>query len=401
MKGAKLDMTYADRWLLPDGVEDILPAKAARLEAIRRRLLDLYSRWGYEQVIPPLLEYTDSLLSGVGRDLDLMTFKVTDQLSGRTMGVRADMTPQISRIDAHSFKREGVSRLCYSGHVLQTKAKSALATRSPIQAGVEIYGEASTGADVEVISLLLASLKASGLSQLNIDLGHVGIYRAVAEFAQLDTSEEQEFFDLLQGKAITEINGWVAANISDARAAKMLRALPNLAGNRDALVRAREVLADAPESVQLALNELDQVATAVSERFPKAQLYFDLGELRGYNYHTGIVFAAFAPGYGSAIANGGRYDGVAQGDRPATGFAVDITAVEGLVDVALPTSGAIFTSASNRADQWDAINELRAAGEVVICGFDGQTVAEVAASSSVGGDRQLVLDAERFVVKPL
>ncbi len=390
-------MTYADRWLLPDGVEDILPAKAARLEIVRRRLLDLYSRWGYEQVIPPLLEYTDSLLSDLGRDLDLMTFKVTDQLTGRTMGIRADMTPQISRIDAHSFKREGVSRLSYTGHVLLTKAKTALETRSPIQAGVEIYGEAGPGADIEVISLLLASLQAAGLSQLNIDLGHVGIYRAVAEFSQLDAGEEQEFFDLLQGKAITEINAWIDVNISDSNAAAMLRVLPNLAGGKEVLGRAREELSAAPESVQLALDELDVVAKVVAERFPQANLYFDLGELRGYNYHTGIVFAAFAPGYGSAIANGGRYDY----DRPATGFSVNVTAIESIVQVELPKQGAIFACASEDVGQWQVINELRAAGEVVVCGFGVQSAADLNDSNAADCDRELVAEAGSYLVKPL
>ncbi|WP_439135647.1 ATP phosphoribosyltransferase regulatory subunit [Pseudomaricurvus sp.] len=393
-------MTYADRWLLPDGVEDILPEKAIRIESLRRRLLDLYSRWGYELVIPPLIEYTDSLLIGLGRDIDLMTFKVTDQLSGRTLGIRADITPQTARIDAHSLKRSGPTRLCYAGHVLHTRPKSPLGTRSPIQAGVELYGEASVSADIEVVSLLLASLQACGLEQLNIDLGHVDIYRTLAAEAQLDDAQERAFFDLLQSKATSDINAWVDSNIGSADIAAMLKALPTLAGSRQILAQAREVLAKAPAAVKEALDTLDAIAAVVSERFPQSNLYFDLSELRGYNYHTGVVFAAFAPGYGASVANGGRYDHVGEvfgNARPATGFNVDITAIDGLVKAAAVRSGAIFAPATDDGAQWDAVNRLRAEGESVVCGFAGQSVADVNADC----DRQLVFEAGEYRVKSL
>ena len=393
-------MTYADRWLLPDGVEDILPEKAYRVESLRRRLVDLYRRWGYELVIPPLMEFTDSLLIGLGRDIDLMTFKVTDQLSGRTMGIRADMTPQIARIDAHSMRRNGPSRLCYAGHVLHTKPKSPLATRSPIQAGVELYGESGSDADIEVISLLLVSLQECGLQQLNIDLGHVELYRSLAAAAGLDASQESDLFDLLQSKAIADINQWIDNNVQAADAAAMLKALPGLSGGRDVLTRAREVLAKAPEAVTDALTTLEVIADAVAERFPQANLYFDLSELRGYNYHTGVVFAAFAPGYGEALANGGRYDHVGEvfgNARPATGFVVDITAIDALVKGSVETRGAVFAPATDDAGQWPAINRLRSEGEVVVCGFPGQTVADVNADC----DRQLVLEGNEYRVKSL
>ncbi|MAZ87786.1 MAG: ATP phosphoribosyltransferase regulatory subunit [Cellvibrionaceae bacterium] len=393
-------MTYADRWLLPDGVEDILPEKAYRVESLRRRLVDLYSRWGYELVIPPLMEFTDSLLIGLGRDIDLMTFKMTDQLSGRTMGIRADMTPQIARIDAHSMKRSGPSRLCYAGHVLHTKSKSPLATRSPIQAGVELYGEPGSDADIEVISLLLVSLQESGLQQLNIDLGHVDIYRSLAAAAELSDGQECELFDLLQSKAITDINQWIDANIADADMAAMFKALPGLAGNRQVLVQARKALAKAPAAVTTALDTLETIADAVAMRFPQANLYFDLSELRGYNYHTGVVFAAFAPGYGDAVANGGRYDHVGEvfgNARSATGFVVDITAIDGLVKGAVKQQGAIFAPATDDPGQWAKINRLRADGEIVVSGFKGQGVADVNADC----DRQLVCDAGQYQVKSL
>ncbi|MBR9909803.1 MAG: ATP phosphoribosyltransferase regulatory subunit [Gammaproteobacteria bacterium] len=396
-------MTYADRWLLPDGVEDILPAKALRIESLRRRLVDLYGRWGYELVIPPLMEYTDSLLIGLGRDIDLMTFKVTDQLSGRSMGIRADITPQTARMDAHSLKRSGPSRLCYAGHVLHTRPKSPLATRSPIQAGVELYGEAGVSADTEVISLLLASLQESGLEQLNIDLGHVGIYRSLADAAGLDEAGEQDLFDLLQAKASTDIRHWVKANVASAELSEMLLALPQLAGDREVLQRARKVLARAPADVLTALDTLETVAETIARRYPAAQLYFDLSELRGYHYHTGIVFAAFAPGYGAAVANGGRYDHVGEvfgNARPATGFAVDITALDGLLQPVQGRRGAIFAPAVDRADNddyWNKITELRDSGEVVVCGFAGQE----ASAATPACDRQLVFEGGDYRLQPL
>ncbi|GAB3105120.1 ATP phosphoribosyltransferase regulatory subunit [Aestuariicella hydrocarbonica] len=393
-------MTYADRWLLPDGVEDILPEKAERIESLRRRLIDLYRHWGYELVIPPLIEYTESLLIGLGRDIDLMTFKVTDQLTGRTMGIRADISPQAARIDAHSLKRRGPNRLCYAGHVLYTKPKSPLGTRSPIQAGVELYGEASIHADIEVISLLLASLEECGLQQLNIDLGHVEVYRLLAAEAGLDRAQEQDFFDLLQSKATADINAWVDRNVESSELAAMLKALPTLAGSRSILAEARVRLAQAPATVLAALDTLEAIADVLEVRFPQARLYFDLSELRGYNYHTGVVFAAFAPGYGAAIANGGRYDHVGEvfgNARSATGFNVDITAIDGLVKTTSQKDGAIFAPATDDGAQWTVVNRLRGEGEIVVCGFEGQSVEDVNADC----DRQLVFEAGEYRVRSL
>lgn len=384
-------MTNADRWLLPDGVEEILPAEAQRIEHLRRSLVDLYRRWGYDLVIPPLLEFTDSLLIGLGRDVDLMTFKVTDQLSGRTMGIRADITPQTARMDAHSFVREGASRLCYTGHVIHTKPQHPLATRTPIQAGAELYGEPSLEADIEVVSLLLASLQALGLPALHIDLDHVGIYRSLAATAGFNAEQEEAFFELLQGKAATEIKVWVAENVTDSAIAELLLALPNLAGDRSILdqARARFAAIDANAAVA-ATDELIQVADAVAARYPTAQLYFDLSELRGYHYHTGIVFAAYAPGYGNAIANGGRYDQIGEvfgRARAATGFTVDVSAVNSLgISVEVAPAG-IYAEPSSDVARWHVIENLRAQGERVVCGFAGQEINR----TELNCDRQLVL----------
>lgn len=381
-------MTYADRWLLPDGVEEILPAEAKPLEHLRRQLLDLYSTWGYDMVIPPLLEYTDSLLIGLGRDVDLLTFKVTDQLTGRTLGIRADITPQTARMDAHSFTRTGANRLCYAGHVVHTKPKNPLATRTPIQAGVEFYGEASVAADIEVVSLLLESLRLAHLPKLHIDLGHVGIYRALAQQAGLSPAQEDEFFDLLQRKAMTEIHAWVAANISDVALAELLLALPGMAGDKSILVKAHARFEAAAPGAVVAVDELLAVAAVIEQRYPEAEMYFDLGELRGYHYLTGLVFAAFAPGYGNPIASGGRYDHIGEvfgRARPATGFAVDITAVSKLGLLAPVASAAILVLASDDPQQWLAIQALRAQGERVV------SAADISVAEELGCNRQLVL----------
>lgn len=361
-------MTYADRWLLPDGVEEILPTEAKPIELLRRQLLDLYSTWGYDLVIPPMLEYTDSLLIGLGRDVDLLTFKVTDQLTGRTLGIRADITPQTARIDAHSMTEQGANRLCYAGHVVHTKSKHPLATRTPIQVGLEFFGEAGIAADIEVVSLLLESLRATGLAKQHIDLGHVGIYRALASAAKLSDAQEDAFFDLLQRKAVTEIREWVAANIPSAPCAELLLALPNLAGSVDILAKARKLFAAIPAAVA-AVDQLQQVAEVIAQRYPDAELYFDLGELRGYHYLTGLVFAAFAPGYGNPIASGGRYDHIGEvfgRARPATGFALDISAISKLG--LLPTSFASVITVVENGDirQWQAVQSLRASGERVV-----------------------------------
>ncbi|EIK43379.1 ATP phosphoribosyltransferase, regulatory subunit [Cellvibrio sp. BR] len=380
-------MTYADRWLLPDGVEEILPAEAKAIDSLRRRLLDLYSTWGYDMVIPPLLEYTDSLLIGLGRDVDLLTFKVTDQLSGRTLGIRADITPQTARMDAHSFKRTGANRLCYAGHVVHTRPKNPLATRTPIQAGLEFYGESTIAADIEVVSLLLESLSVAGLPRQHIDLGHVGIYRAIAAAAGLSKVQEDAFFELLQRKATTEIRVWVDANIDDTSMAALFLALPGLAGNKTVLQKARELFVALP-AAQAAVDQLDQVAQVIEQRYPNAELYFDLGELRGYHYLTGLVFAAFAPGYGNPIASGGRYDHIGEvfgRARPATGFAVDITAISKLGLLHKGQVSAIAVVGNSDPAQWQAVQDLRQQGERVVAVSGEADLAEL------GCDRQLLL----------
>ncbi len=367
-------MSIADRWLLPDGIEELLPPQAARAEQLRRLLLDLYSRWGYALVLPPLVEFTESLLVSGNHDLDLQTCKVIDQISGRLMGVRADITPQTARIDAHGLNKSGAARLCYAGSTLHARPKTALASRSPIQIGCELYGVSGIEADCEVISLMLETTKTAGIRQVTLDLGHVGIFRSLSAMADLSPEQEQTLFDILQRKAIPELHAFINTQVSDAAAAALLRALPEWKG--DASVLASAAAAALPATVRTAIDELQAIATCIRQRTPDVELYFDLSELRGYHYHTGAVFALYVPGVGEAIANGGRYDnfGAAFGRaRPASGFSADLKHLLALGDVSAPSAPAIHATLDGSAAQWQAIVALRASGQCVIAASAQET----------------------------
>ncbi len=367
-------MMPVDRWLLPDGIEEILPDRAYKMERLRRRLLDLYHAWGYDLVLPPLVEFTESLLSGSGSDLDLMTFKITDQLSGRTLGVRADMTPQAARMDAHSLRRTGPSRLCYAGQVLYTRARNPLESRSPIQVGVELFGAAGLAADIEVINLLLETLRQARVESIHLDLGHVGIYRTLEASAGLDDAGRAELFDLVQSKS-AGLRTWLGDTGVDPAIATILAALPELAGGLAILEPARRALAAAPHAVETALADLHAVATAVQAGNPDVDIYLDLGELRGYHYHTGIVFAAYSAAKPVAVGNGGRYDHVGEAfgrARPATGFGVDLGVLAALAALAEVIPAGIYAPASDAEDLSAEVARLRATGERVVCGFPGQ-----------------------------
>ncbi|HEY3698287.1 MAG TPA: ATP phosphoribosyltransferase regulatory subunit [Spongiibacteraceae bacterium] len=363
-------MTTVDRWLLPEGVEELLPAQAERAERLRRRLLDLYHSWGYDLVMPPLLEFTDSLLIGLGSDVDLLTFKVTDQLSGRTMGIRADITSQVARIDAHSLQQKDPVRLCYAGSVLHTRPKSLLASRSPIQIGVEFYGDAGLASDSEVVLLMLETLRVANIETITLDLGHVGIYRALVQAAALKSADERDLFDALQRKAASEIGAVLQRAVTDARTREWLLQLSRLQGDITVLKRARSIFTDAPAQVHAAIDELLAVAQLVQTRMPTVNLYFDLSELRGYHYHTGLVFAALAPGWGQALANGGRYDHIGEvfgRARPATGFSTDLKALIALGNaIEDEQCRGIVAPTGDDIGLWVAVQALRASGERVV-----------------------------------
>lgn len=393
-------MNKADRWLLPDGIEELLPADARQLETMRRQLVDQFRLWGYDFVIPPLVEFTDSLLTGSGQDISLLTFKLTDQLSGKTMGIRADITPQVARMDAHSQSHTGVNRLCYAGHVMHTRPKAPLSSRTPIQAGVELFGESSLDADIEVVSLLIATLEAAGLSKQYLDLGHVGVYRAILKTVGFSSEQESAYLALLQSKALADIKQWLLDQKLSSQHVQWLEMLPALAGGVAILEQARVVFALAPAELHAAIDELEVLARVIGERYPSAQLYFDLSELRGYNYHTGLVFGAFAPGVGNAIASGGRYDCIGEAfgcSRPATGFAVDLTAINRLMGSDETPSKGIFAASSDNAQQWKEIQKLRAQGHRVVNGLSGQ----VKPYEYQLCNQQLVEIESGFVLRPL
>ncbi|MFL0810401.1 MAG: ATP phosphoribosyltransferase regulatory subunit [Agarilytica sp.] len=392
--------TTVDRWLLPDGIEELLPEQARLVERLRRSLIDHFETWGYDYVVPPMLEFTDSLLTGSGSDIDLLTFKVTDQLSGRMLGIRADITPQAARMDAHSLKREGVNRLCYAGHVLHAKPKFPLSSRTPLKVGVEMFGVQGVEAEIELISLLIDSLAVAEIEKQYIDIGHVGIFRSLAEAAGLDSAQEAKLFALMQSKSFSDISAWITGNMSDGPLSNALQALPKLSGDSRIIQKAKEQLTDVPAVVSLALEQLEKIATQIEARYPEAQLYFDLSELRGYHYHTGIVFGAFAPGVGNAIANGGRYDHVGEAfgrARSASGFDIDLSALSRLLEAKLGVAKAIFVVPQEDEAQWQQIQKLRAEGARVVMAMPGQ----YAPADYQNCDRQLIMQESQWQVTAL
>ena len=363
-------MSIADRWLLPDGVKEILPAEARQIEAFRRKLLNLFDSWGYDLVMPPMIEYLESLLTGTGNDLALNTFKVTDQLTGRMMGLRADTTPQVARIDAHSLNQQGPTRLCYANSVLHTVPANMLTGRSPMQIGAELYGHAGVASDIEVISLMLEALQQAQLNQpLTLDLGHVGIYRVLANKAALSADDQAELFALLQKKSLTELDALLAKLSLTDQCCNAFRLLSSLNGGEDTIAKARQLLLpDYPEMAPV-LDDLELIAAAISQRFPAVSLYFDLGELRGYNYHTGVVFAVYIPSYGQPLAKGGRYDEIGKvfgRARPATGFSGDLKVLAELAIDHARSGRSILAPVGVDTTLQVKIAELRQQGERVV-----------------------------------
>jgi ATP phosphoribosyltransferase regulatory subunit len=311
------------KWILPEYVEDILPTEARRIEKLRRKILDLFFDKKYELVMPPLLEFTDSLFTGTGHDLELRTFKVVDQYSGKTMGVRADITPQVARIDAHLLNRKGVTRLCYCGSVLHTRPASPGATREPIQIGVEMYGNAAVAADVEVQALLCDALAAAGMRGVRLGIGHVAVFRSIAHMAKIDGEREKELFEALQKKDLPALKSLTRG--LKAREAMLL--LPELYGDAKVLDVAEKRLPKIA-ALQKALATLRALARACP-----VPASFDLAELRGYHYHSGVVFDAYCEGVSGVVGRGGRYDDVGRAfgrARAATGFSIDLRALAGV-----------------------------------------------------------------------
>ncbi|KPJ91786.1 MAG: ATP phosphoribosyltransferase regulatory subunit [Gammaproteobacteria bacterium SG8_11] len=392
----------SDRWLLPEGIDELLPNEAQVLEELRRRILDLYSTWGYDLVIPPFVEYVESLLTGVGSDLDVQTFKLIDQRNGRLMGVRADMTPQVARIDAHRLRHNTPTRLCYIGTVLRTQSDEFASSRSLVQIGAELYGHFGNESDVEMLSLMLETLTLAGLQDVYIDIGHVGVFQGLAAQAGLTQDQKNDLFDALQRKSVPEINEYLASLSMENNVRQMLMELAWLNGDISVLKEARKKLKDATGDVQQAINDMEQVAEQVQNRYPQISLHCDLAEVRGIQYHTGIVFAAYKAGVGQSIAQGGRYDNIGRffgRARPATGFSADLRSLIKLGTLTSEQKNGIFAPAENDPELQQAlqqkIKELRQSGERVIVQLSGQS----GDAKDLSCDRELVSRSGQWIIE--
>ena len=379
-------------WVLPDHIADVLPSEARHIEEIRRLCLDTARVFGYELVIPPLMEHIESLLSGTGSSLDLQTFKMVDQLSGRTLGLRVDTTPQVARIDAHLLNRAGVTRLCYCGPTLHTRAPGPYATREPLQLGAEIYGHAGLEADLEILQLALQCLQVSDISSFHVDLSDARILPALLRGQGLASSQQEAIAQALSGKdisAMRRIGASLPTSLCEA-----LVALVQLYGGLDVLDRAEGIFKDWPE-VLLALSQMRWLATHVHGH----QVSIDLADLRGATYYSGPRFAVFVPEASDALVRGGRYDEVGAlfgRKRPAAGFSLDIKALVSLIQRPVPQA-AIRAPWGEDAGLHEAIAKLREQGHTVVCMLPGHD-SEV---DEFHCDRELVLLKGQWMLQPL
>lgn len=381
-------------WLLPEFIEDVMPIEAERIETLRRQLLDLFKVHGYQYVIPPTLEYIESLITGTGSELDTATFKVVDQLTGRMMGIRADTTPQAARIDAHMLNHTGISRLCYAGTVLRTQPSGLARTREPLQVGAELFGHAGVESDIEIQRLMIKSLKLIGLDRLHVDFSHAGIFESLIEAANIDRNLEDE----LQGALLSKDKSLLETltkNV-DQTIKQALIQLVDLNGNRDILIRAKAVLPPLPK-ITKALQDLAYVSDQLLDL--NLDIGFDLSELRGYHYHSGLIFSAYAHNYAGPLALGGRYDevGIAFGRaRPATGFSLDLRGIVSALDCAECARG-ILAPVSEDGDLLKKIDSLRNEGQIVVQALpNDQTSVE-----ELNCDRELKYQGGEWKVLPL
>ncbi len=387
-----------DRWLLPEGIEESLPEESAWLETYRRELIDMFSSWGYDQVMPPLIEYLDSLLIGPSDDLDLQTFKLTDQLTGRMMGVRADMTSQVARIDAHMLKRDAPTRFCYMGTVLHTRPGGRDLTRSPLQVGAELYGHAGLDSDVEVICLMLEALALVGIEDVLLDLGHVGIFTNLVEKAGLSAAQENQMQALLQQKAQPEYEQFLSTCDLSEEWTNIFLSLMDLSGDADVITVAKQLLQEHNGKVIDHIDYVAELSRQVTKRNPNIQTHYDFAALSGYRYQNGAVFAAYVPGQGGEIARGGRYDMIGQvfgRSRPATGFSLDLKA---LAKISPKTNASVLgIYAPNDTDPalQEKIKQLRMQGERVICELSKQ----IGNAKDMQCNRVLQKQDQKWVVK--
>lgn len=362
-------------WLLPEGIEEQLPQEAEQIESLRRTLLDLYRTWGYRLVMTPLVEYLESLLTGTGQGLDLETFKITDQLNGRLMGVRADITAQVARIDARHAEVDVPSRYCYLARVLRTRPRSPGGNRSPLQIGAEIFGHHGLDSDLEVIRLMIETLMAAGIEHIHIDLGHIGIFREMIRASGVGRDHEAVLFDMLQRKAAPELKDYLDDMTIEDNYKRLFLALVDLNGGDEVISQARAEFGF-NDSLEHCLSLLSALGSRIKSLYgDQVEVCFDLAELRGYEYHSGVVFAAYVPGRGEEIARGGRYDGIGEvfgKKRPATGFSAELETLITLGQAfSLQEPGsAIDAPMEDDPDLEEAIRRLRATGEIVIQRFN-------------------------------
>ena len=393
-------MPARNKWLLPEGIEEVLPPQAAELDSLCRRLMDQFSTWGYELVIPPLVEYLDTLFTGTDEDLDLQTFKVTDQLNGKLMGLRADTTPQVARIEVHNLKRDWPSRLCYIGSVLHTLPGGPGGTRSPLQTGAELYGHAGCESDAEILALMLKTLQVAGLQDIHVDIGHVRILQGLIEALQLTPDQENRVFDCVQRKAPDELKKVLAEwSIANDHSTALLR-LIDMEGDATILDEIRTILRPCGEELCGYVDELQKIAELTGRQVKDAPLYFDVTEFQGYHYYTGVTFVAYMPGESHGIAFGGRYDGIGRAfgrHRPATGFSTDAHKLYQLTPHSYKPKKGIYAPYSEMPGLHELVEQLREQGEIVICMLPGQTGGPL----ELGCDREITLEHGHWQVREI
>ena len=390
-------MTITKRWLLPEGVDEILPPRAILLEQMCRKLIDLFSSWGYEFVIPPMMEYLESLLTATGEDLDLQTYKITDQLSGRLMGIRADITPQVARIDAHLLKRNIPTRLCYLGSVLHSRTNNSGDSRSPLQLGAELFGHEGVSSDIEIVKLMLATLDAVRISNICLDVGHIGIFRSLISKSQLNSMQESEVFEIVKRKAKDELKIFYKKLKINDDSSKAMLDLIDLHGDAGILDDAIHAFDKLSPDIRKYINEVKTLTDSIIDKFD-VSINIDLSELRGYNYHTGMIYTAFVPNEGKGIAFGGRYDDIGSAfgkARPATGFSTDMKQLLELQNISEDTPDKIFAPVDDNDSLQKKITELREQGKIVIQELEGQN----ATAKEMNCNQTLVCENDQWVVK--
>ena len=390
-------MTITKRWLLPEGIDEILPPRAMLLEQMCRKLIDLFSSWGYEFVIPPMMEYLESLLTATGEDLDLQTYKITDQLSGRLMGIRADITPQVARIDAHLLKRNIPTRLCYLGSVLHSRTNNSGDSRSPLQLGAELFGHEGVSSDIEIVKLMLATLDAVRISNICLDVGHIGIFRSLISKSQLNSMQESEVFEIVKRKAKDELKIFYKKLKINDDSSKAMLDLIDLHGDAGILDDAIHAFDKLSPDIRKYVNEVKTLTDSIIDKFD-VSINIDLSELRGYNYHTGMIYTAFVPNEGKGIAFGGRYDDIGSAfgkARPATGFSTDMKQLLELQNISEDTPDKIFAPVDDNDSLHKKITELREQGKIVIQELEGQN----ATAKEMNCNQTLVCENDQWVVK--